>query len=225
MGRYALLAVLVILAATGCNFPGPETPLAQAAAAGRCDEVRRLLEAGAQVDERDRTGFTALTWAARHGEVEVVRLLLAAGANPNLRDTYVNGWTPLMHALHKGQTAVARSLLAAGADPNVPGNGGFTALLMAAGYGNAEAVGALLAAGADPKAEAGGETPLTAAVGGSWDIDNAWSGCEAHTATVRAILAAAPGLRLPENSEGSAALASARRKGCEEILRLVGETG
>jgi ankyrin repeat protein len=116
-------------------------------------------------------------------------------------------------------------LLAAGADPNVAGNGGFTPLVMAAGYGNAEAVAALLAAKADPRAVAGGETPLSAAVGGTWDIDNAWSGCEAHTATVRAILAAAPGLRLPENSEGSAALASARRKGCEEILRLVGESG
>jgi ankyrin repeat protein len=225
MGRYSLLAVFAVLAATGCNFPRPDTPLAQAAAEGRSDEVRRLLEEGAQVDERDRTGFTALTWAARHGEIEAVRLLLAAGANPDLRDGYVNGWSPLMHALHKGRTAVVVALLAAGADPNLAGNGGFTPLLMAAGYGNAEAVAALLEAKADPRTEAGGETPLTAAVGGSWDIDNAWSGCEAHTATVRAILAAAPGLRLPENREGSAALAAARRKGCEEILRLVGEAG
>jgi len=225
MGRYALLAVFAVLAATGCNFPRPDTPLAQAAAAGEADEVRRLLAAGANVDERDRTGFTALIWAARRGETESVQLLLAAGADPDLHDGYVNGWTPIMHALHKGQTETVRVLLAAGADPNVPANGGYTPLLMAAGYGNADAVTALLAAKADPRAQAGGETPLTAAVGGSWDIDNAWSGCEAHTATVRAILAAAPGLRLPENSEGTAALASARKKGCEEILRLVGETG
>jgi ankyrin repeat protein len=217
--------VFAVLAATGCNFPRPETPLAQAAAEGRSDEVDRLLAAGAQVDERDHTGFTALTWAARRGEIEAVRLLLAAGANPNLRDGYVNGWSPLMHALHKGQVPVVRTLLAAGADPNLAGNRGFTPLLMAAGYGNVEAVAVLLAAGADPRAEAGGETPLSAAVGGSWDIDNAWSGCEAHTATVRAILDAAPGLRLPPSSEGTAALASARRKGCEEILRLVGEAG
>jgi len=221
MMRFSIVVALATLPAAGCALARPDTPLAQAAAAGRSEEVSRLLAAGAPVDARDRTGFTALTWAARYGETESVRLLLAAGADPNVRDSHFNGWTPMMHALHKHRSAAVQALLAGGADPDAVANGGYTALLMAAGYGDAEAVAALLAAGADPRLGAGSQTPLTAAVGGAWDIDNPWTGCDAHAATVRAILTASPDLRLPEGDEARAAIATARRRGCEEILRLV----
>ncbi len=54
--------------------------------------VRRLLDAGADLDAQDFTGWCALHTAAAHGFLEPTRALLAAGANKRLRD--INGLSP-----------------------------------------------------------------------------------------------------------------------------------
>ena len=58
-------------------------PLYGPAAGGNCDEVRRLLKAGADADMRTTYGWTALHWAAANGHREVVELLLYYWANVN----------------------------------------------------------------------------------------------------------------------------------------------
>ena len=56
--------------------------LCTAAAAGRTTEVRRLLAAGADIEERSPyAGCTPLHCAANFGRVAVVRLLLIKGAD------------------------------------------------------------------------------------------------------------------------------------------------
>lgn len=110
------------------------TALHRAAAGGHTLAVKRLLAAGASIDQTGglgstadiRTeGGTALRMAAEHGNEEVVAALLAAGAAVN--GVKVNGWqgqsrkvdgatTPLIVAAAGGHDAVARQLLAAGAE-------------------------------------------------------------------------------------------------------------
>jgi ankyrin repeat protein len=204
------------LVLAGCGMK-PDAPLTRAAAAGRVEELRRLAAAGADVNATDRSGTTPLVFAARSGQVEAVRALLELGAGPDL-PSGVNDWPPLLHAIHKNHNAAAVVLL------DYAGERGLDdALLMASGYGNAEMVRILLDRGADPRARSGdGDvTVLSNAVGGAWDIDYSFPGCEAHTATVKAILEKAPDLRLPDNFTGRAALRFARNKGCDELVALV----
>jgi len=214
MGRYRILALLLMLALTGCSFE-PDGPLPIAAAAGETDEVSALLAAGESCEARDGRGMTPLAWAARRGHPETVTALLEAGCDPE-RPAGNNGWTPLVHAVHKGQGATVRALLEGGAAAD--GVGGRRALLMAAGYGVAAMVRELLARGADPTAV---PNLLRDAVGGASDIDHHWQGCEGPTETVKILLAAAPRLELGDGFRERHALDYARRKGCDELVSLV----
>ena len=58
------------------------TALMYAALAGRSDNVKVLLEAGARIDDQDDKGNTALSFARQQGHQEVAQLLIAAGAKP-----------------------------------------------------------------------------------------------------------------------------------------------
>ena len=166
------------------------------------------------------TPHTPLIAAAREGRTADIAPLVRAGADAN-RPAGSNGWTPLMHAIHKNRKASVSALLDAGADVNRRSASGLTALIMAAGYGQEDIVRLLLARGADPKAETGdGVTALTAAVGGAFDIDRFTIGA-CQTATVRALLEKAPGLRLKPNWRNRAAKIAAHWGGCREVLRLV----
>jgi ankyrin repeat protein len=214
---FALALVAAVASATACKSE-PATPLSRAAADGNNEELLTLIGSGAEVDARDDNGMTALAWSARNGQLETLRTLLLYGARPDLPDAD-NGWPPLVHAIHRGQNEAAIELLDAGAD--VLGAGGRRALRMAAGYGNAGMVRELLARGADPYVEG----LLTEAVGGAWDIDFRWAGCDPHTDTVRVLLEAAPELELGEGFWAHWALAKAEERGCTEILKLLEEEG
>jgi len=198
----------------GCGFE-PDTPLTIAAAAGRTEEVEALLAGGAQVDAKDGEEFTPLVYAAGGGHVETLQVILDHGADPEL-PAGSNDWTPLVHAIHHHQNLTALTLLEAGA--RAEGEGGARALLMAAGYGNAGMVKALLERGADPHASS---LLLSDAVGGAWDIDYQWPGCEAHTDTVRLLLEAAPDLQIGDGFWAWRALQKAEKRGCTELVHLI----
>ncbi len=128
-----------------------ETSLLFTAAKFGCEpEARGLLDRGAAIDARDRTGSTALAKAAEAGKVEVVTLLLEHGAHINARA--IDGSTPLFLAAQADRGNAVALLLAKGADPNPPGRKGLTPL-EAAAYNNAEtSVRLLLQHGANPDA-------------------------------------------------------------------------
>src|SRR5262249_3474702 len=137
--------------------------------------------------------ISPLALAARAGRLDAIELLLERGADPH-RISGIAKWTPLLHALHKNQIPAALRL--AETCP-APSRELAEALFMAAGYAQTDAVKALLAPGADPHSTFDdGETALTFATAGAFDVDYAYSGCEEHTATVKALLAAAPDLAL-----------------------------
>jgi ankyrin len=116
------------------------------------DVSRALIEHGADVHARSKSGFTPLLFAARQGDVESARILLAAGANVN--EATPDGMSVLMMASASGQDTFSRFLLDKGANANAAaGNSGLTALhYAAAGRNMLESVKALLAHGANPNA-------------------------------------------------------------------------
>lgn len=218
------LMLLTALFALGCG-PAPRTPFARAIWDDDADAVRRFLQRGEKVDQREERGLTPLMWAARTDSIRAISVLIDAGADLNARDTF-NHWTPLMHAVHKRSVHAVRLLLERGADPNaVEYEGQLVPLLMAAGYDDPAIARLLLEHGANPRYKgASGETPLGLALSGGALTDLAdgplLGGC--HPAAVRAILAADPTIRLEDNSASRRAYLFARLHDCVEALRMIG---
>ena len=79
------------------------------------DLVRAMVEKGADLDARDRSGSTALMWAAFNetGDARIVEALLEWGADPAA--TNHAGETALAWALRRGDTPVVAALRSAGA--------------------------------------------------------------------------------------------------------------
>jgi cytohesin len=83
---------------------------------GKALEVKRLLNAGADVGGRDDSGATPLFWAAVSGSTEIAELLIAGGADVNARDR--GGYIPLHVAAYQSRREVAEVLVRAGSDVN-----------------------------------------------------------------------------------------------------------
>jgi ankyrin repeat protein len=112
--------------------------------------ARRLLEAGASLQARDRFGTMPLARAARVGHVALIELFLSNGAAIDARNLV--GTTALYGAAENERHASVALLLAKGADPNLAGPSGVAPLAAAAFKGNGRIVDLLLARGADPNA-------------------------------------------------------------------------
>ena len=121
--------------------------LALAARRGWAEGVQILLDAGADIQARDRRGRTVLMSALQSRNVETVLELIEKGAEVNARDNV--GGTALSRAAGPfGNAEVLKALLATKAEVNVADNNGMTPLLWAARYGDAERIELLLGAGA-----------------------------------------------------------------------------
>ena len=93
------------------------------------EDVKRLLEAGADPNFQDKCGSTALIWASKTGNIEIVRVLFEAGADLNLQNRWGN--TALIIASRYTVEETVKILLEAGADPNIQNRWGNTALELA----------------------------------------------------------------------------------------------
>jgi len=97
--------------------------------------VAKFIEAGADVNGKNRTGGTPIMTAAEADDVLALQFLLKHGANINQQDDY--GWTALCYAAALGKTDAVRALVKAGADVNLCNNDGSSPL----GWAMAEARG------------------------------------------------------------------------------------
>ena len=143
------------------------TELMIACSRGELARAEELLASGADVNARDRFGYSALMYAAGGGHSAVVEMLLSSGADVGAKNR--NGLTGLdlaaarghstiagllrnarfFHAARDGDVGLLSELLDAGADVNAQHTDGWTALMTAALYDRPEVVAVLLRRGAE----------------------------------------------------------------------------
>jgi ankyrin repeat protein len=208
----------------------PEDAAAAVATAARdadVDQVRELIAAGANVNEPEADGTSALLWATYQSSPDLVSILLEAGADPNAANSF--GVTPLLQASRYGDAATIAALLERGADFAAATREGETPLMAAARAGSVESVKLLLDRGADPNA-----------MESLWDQTALmWATAEGHLDVVDALLAggtdpnrkarvtelAKRSTRTDFPSGGFTALMWAVRDGNEPIVRRLLEGG
>lgn len=123
--------------------------------------AKRLVAAGADVDETDANGDAPLIIAAYRGHTEIVALLLAAGADVTVVDPGMRA-TALHAAAYAGHADAAKLLIEYGIDLDKKGPyNGYTALHDAVWQNRIETARVLIEAGADTTITSNaGETPL-----------------------------------------------------------------
>lgn len=140
-------AALLLLAGSTIRA---SVPLVDAMQAKAYAKVETLLASGANVNQAEPDGTTALHWAAHYGDSQFVATLLKAGARADATNEY--GSSPLSEAATFGSTELIRMLLNAGAHPNSANQDGQTALMIIARTANVEAARLLIERGADVNA-------------------------------------------------------------------------
>ena len=188
----------VVVAGLVGSGGGGLTALVFAAREGDIESAKKLIAAGADVNQQTEYGWTPLLTAVNNRNYQLARVLIENGANVNLANK--GGWTPLYLAtdnrnIEGGDYPVPKPdidhldliklLLEKGADPNgrVKDNtltrtiftmqwfyeNGATAFIRAAQSSDTAVMALLLKHGADAKAvTAQGDNALTAAAGIGW---------------------------------------------------------
>jgi uncharacterized protein len=178
MRRISKLSGLIpfVLAASLMGATAGRPPLIEAVRNGDRDAVRGLLQKGANVNEAEADGTTALHWASYRDDPQSADTLLKGGANVNAANDL--GATPLWIASQNGSESMVRRLLDAGAKPNLALLLGETPLMVAARTGNPAVVELLAAKGADVNAR--GPRNQTALM---------WAVAQKHPEVVKVLLA------------------------------------
>ena len=122
----ALASLVMMLAAPGWAAMS-DAEFLKLCEDGTAQEVCAALDAGANVNAKDKDGITALMVAAEvNSNPEVINVLLKAGADVNEKDEY--GGTALMSAAYGNNLKAIDVLLKAGADVNVKDKDGKRAI-------------------------------------------------------------------------------------------------
>lgn len=121
--------------------------LHDAVQSGERAKVQALLNAGINIDAKDRAGWTALHYASINDHLQLVKDLIKARVHVNERDRM--GLTALHWAADNGNLAIVEELIKADANVNATDESGNTPLHLASIGGHASTVLALLWADAD----------------------------------------------------------------------------
>ena len=147
-----------------------ETPLHVAAARGRIESARLLVEADPCKDQATHIGATPMFVAAANGHLDVVRFLVEVGAVTD--QAMYNGAAPIFAAAQMGHLDVVRFLAEVGAVTDQAMYNGATPIFAAAANGHVDVVRFLAEVGAQKdQAENNGATPMfVAAQNGHVDV-------------------------------------------------------
>nr|XP_045610158.1 protein TANC2-like isoform X4 [Procambarus clarkii] len=206
---------LLLLAGASPDYPSEHlhnSPIIGVCAhQGHTEMVALLIEFGADVNQTNSEGVTALGLASAQGHCDVVRLLVQAGASLTSKDR--QNHTPMVQAAAAGHLNVVGYLLSC----DWPGpndlliNQSHQALVAAASNGHSNVVEFLLdmaEVSVDGEDNVTGETALTVAAGAG------------HTAMAAALLRAGASIT-KTNSRGASPLTCAVRNGHYEVAKLL----
>lgn len=110
--------------------------------------VKILLLHGADINHKDKLGFTPVHAAASQGTEEFLHALIEGGANLSLSDNGIG--TPLHCAVRRKSLSMAEILWKGGVDVNAKDSHGRTPLLVAMDTGRSDLITLLFQNGADP---------------------------------------------------------------------------
>lgn len=190
--------------------------LIEAAAAGRVDEVARLVQTGAPLDAQDAQGRSALLRAVAGDHVSVAKILLEAGASPNTQAA--NRDTPWLLAGALGRAEIIAAMLPRKPDLSIRNRYGGNALIPACERAHVEAVKLLLTSGIDlDHINDLGWTCLL-------EIVILGDGGPRHQQVARLVLDAGADPSLADK-DGVTPLAHARQRGQQAIARLIEQAG
>jgi len=212
--RASLLRSLAALCAAGvCTGAVSAGQLSSTLKSGNTAVARALLAEGADPNDAEADGTTALHWAVHHADEGLAKALLDAGAKIDARNRY--GVPPLYLAAENGDAAMTKVLLDRGADPNTALPEGETALLTAARTGDTPTLDVLIAAGARVNEPEGwkGQTALM------------WAANENNAPAVRTLLAAGAQRDARSSAGDFSALLFAVRAGALDATRALLHAG
>jgi ankyrin repeat protein len=184
-----------------------------AAAQGSVAEIRRLAQAGADLNARDRNGRTPLHVAAFQGHGAAAQALIAAGADPGLLDNQRYDAVTIVSV--RDDVPTLKVLLTAGASAKLTTSiYDGTALIAAAHLGHDGIVRELIRAGAplDHVNNLGWTALIEAVILGD--------GGTRHTETVRALVDAGAGLGIADR-QGMTPLQHAKARGYGAIAAIL----
>ncbi|MHC4558517.1 MAG: ankyrin repeat domain-containing protein, partial [Planctomycetota bacterium] len=124
----------------------PTQALHQAVVSGDIDKVKSLISDGADVNFKNRMGWTPLHTAVRNSRKEIAILLIEKGADISAKAG--SGQTPLHFAADTGQKDVVELLITKGADVNAISSRRENALSLAKKKGHTEIADLLVKHGA-----------------------------------------------------------------------------
>ena len=124
------------------------------------NKIRRLIEAGADVNIELERGDMPLHWTAKNNHLELAQLLISSGVDLEAEDD--ESYKPLYWAIEYNSLEVAKLLISSGVDLEAKDSWGSTPLHWAAGMNNRlEIAQFLISSGADVNVkDEWGQTPF-----------------------------------------------------------------
>ncbi|XP_066304894.1 ankyrin repeat domain-containing protein 17-like isoform X3 [Branchiostoma lanceolatum] len=188
-----------------------DTALTLACAGGHEDLVRELMARAANLEHRDKKGFTPLILAATAGHSSVVEVLLDHGADIEAQSERTKD-TPLSLACSGGRQEVVELLLARGANKEHRNVSDYTPLSLAASGGYVNIIKLLLQHGAEINSRTGsklGISPLMLAA------------MNGHTQAVKLLLDMGSDINAQIETNRNTALTLACFQGRHEVVSLL----
>ncbi|XP_050562962.1 ankyrin repeat domain-containing protein 17 isoform X4 [Spodoptera frugiperda] len=188
-----------------------DTALTLACAGGHEDLVELLLSRGADIEHRDKKGFTPLILAATAGHEKIVEILLNHGADIEAQSERTKD-TPLSLACSGGRYEVVELILSRGANKEHRNVSDYTPLSLAASGGYVNIIRLLLTHQAEINSRTGsklGISPLMLAA------------MNGHTAAVRLLLDCGSDINAQIETNRNTALTLACFQGRHEVVSLL----
>ncbi|WP_162487667.1 ankyrin repeat domain-containing protein [Paenibacillus sp. LC231] len=180
---------------------------------GNTEQVRQLLQSGADINATDEQGRTAVMAATYHNHVGTVEALIQAGADINIRDHQRNN--VFLYAGAEGMMEILRLAIEADADVTLTNRYGGTALIPASDRGHVEIVQELLTR-TDVDVNHMNHLNWTALL----EAVILGDGSEKYQRIVKLLLDHGADARIPDGN-GVTPLQHARERGYQEIERIL----